>query len=144
MTPLAEILSIRRPLLGRIVQDRTGLAGPYNIELEFDFKAANRSDYSGPSIFTALKEQLGVRLEAAKGPLEVIVVDGVSTPGENYREGPCRGNGAEREPFYFLFRLDKQRSFDRNRALCREAPANRNAAWMAGFLLSQHSTCNEK
>jgi uncharacterized protein (TIGR03435 family) len=83
MVPLAEMLSTQRRLLGRIVQDRTGFAGPYNIEFEFDFNAANQPDYSGPSIFTALKEQLGVRLEAAKGPLEVIVVDSASTPGDN-------------------------------------------------------------
>jgi uncharacterized protein (TIGR03435 family) len=83
MIPLAEMLSTRRPLLGRIVQDRTGLAGPYNIELEFDFNAANQPDYGGPSIFTALKEQLGLKLEAAKGPLQVLVVESASLPGEN-------------------------------------------------------------
>ncbi len=83
MIPLAEMLSTQRRLLGKIVQDRTGLAGPYNIEFEFDFNAANQPDYTGPSIFTALKEQLGVKLEAAKGPLEVIVVDSASAPGDN-------------------------------------------------------------
>ncbi len=36
MVPVAEMLSTQRALLGRIVQDRTGLAGPYNIELEFE------------------------------------------------------------------------------------------------------------
>ena len=78
-----DALSTRRPLLGRIVQDRTGLTGPYNIELEFDFNAANQADYAGPSIFTALKEQLGLKLEASKGALQVLVVDSASTPGEN-------------------------------------------------------------
>ena len=83
MIPVAEMLSTQRRLLGRIVQDRTGLPGPYNIELEFDFAAANQPDYAGPSIFTALKEQLGLKLEASKGPLQVLVVEGASTPGEN-------------------------------------------------------------
>jgi len=83
MIPLAEMLSTRRPLLGRIVQDRTGLTGPYNIQLDFDFNAATQPDYTGPSIFTAVKEQLGLKLEAAKGPLHVIVVDRASPPGEN-------------------------------------------------------------
>ena len=59
MIPLAEMLSTQRRLLGRIVQDRTGFAGSYNIEFEFDFNASNQPDYSGPSIFTALKKQLG-------------------------------------------------------------------------------------
>ncbi len=66
MIPVAEMLSTQRALLGRIVQDRTGLAGPYDIELEFDFRAANQPDYTGPSIFTALKEQLGLKLEVSK------------------------------------------------------------------------------
>ncbi len=83
MIPVAEMLSTQRGLLGKIVQDRTGLTGPYNIELEFDFAAANRPDYTGPSIFTALKEQLGLKLVAAKGPLEVVVVDSASQPSEN-------------------------------------------------------------
>lgn len=83
MIPLAEMLSTRRPLIGRIVQDHTGLSGPYNIELEFDFNSANQADYVGPSIFSALKEQLGLKLEAAKGALKVLVVDGASAPGEN-------------------------------------------------------------
>ena len=84
MIPLAEMLSTQRPLLGRIVQDRTGLAGPYNIELEFDFRAANQADYNGPSIFTALREQLNLKLEASKGPLDVLVVESANPPDENY------------------------------------------------------------
>jgi uncharacterized protein (TIGR03435 family) len=83
MIPLAEMLSTRRPLLERIVQDRTGLAGPYNIEFEFDFNAANQPDYTGPSIFTTLKEQLGLKLEASKGALQVLVVESASLPGDN-------------------------------------------------------------
>ena len=83
MIPVAEMLSTQRALLGRIVQDRTGLAGPYNIELEFDFRAANQPDYTGPSIFTALKEQLGLKLDASKGPLDVLVVESASLPDEN-------------------------------------------------------------
>ena len=83
MIPLAEMLSTQRRLLGRIVQDRTEFNGPYDIELDFDFAAANQSDYTGPSIFTALKEQLGVRLEASKGPLQVLVVERASLPSEN-------------------------------------------------------------
>jgi uncharacterized protein (TIGR03435 family) len=83
MIPLAEILSTQRRLLGRIVQNRTGLPGPYNIELEFDFNAANQPDYTGPSIFTVLKEQLGLKLGASKGPLQVVLVESASPPGGN-------------------------------------------------------------
>ncbi|HEY6341165.1 MAG TPA: TIGR03435 family protein [Bryobacteraceae bacterium] len=83
MIPLAEMLSVQRALLGMIVQDHTGLTGLYNIELDFDFNTANRPDYTGTSIFTALKEQLGLKLEASKGPLQVLAVESASTPGEN-------------------------------------------------------------
>jgi uncharacterized protein (TIGR03435 family) len=68
---------------GLVLEGVTGLAGPYNIELEFDFRAANQPDYTGPSIFTALKEQLGLKLEASKGPLEVLVVESASPPDED-------------------------------------------------------------
>lgn len=83
MIPLAEMLSTQRRLLDKIVQDRSGFDGPYNIELEFDFNAANQPDYSGPSIFTALKEQLGLKLEASKGPLQVLMIDSASLPSDN-------------------------------------------------------------
>ena len=83
MIPVAEMLSTQRRLLGKIVQDRTGLSGPYNIELEFDFAAANQPDYTGPSIFTALKEQLGLKLEASKGPLQVLDVESARIPDDN-------------------------------------------------------------
>jgi uncharacterized protein (TIGR03435 family) len=83
MIPLAEMLSTQRALLGRIVQDRTGLAGRYNVELQFDFANANLPDYAGPSIFTAVKEQLGLKLEGDKGPLDVLVVESASPPREN-------------------------------------------------------------
>lgn len=82
MIPVAE-MSTQRRLLGKIVQDRTGISGPYNIELEFDFAAANQPDYNGPSIFTALKEQLGFKLKASKGPLQVLVVESARNPDEN-------------------------------------------------------------
>jgi uncharacterized protein (TIGR03435 family) len=82
--PLAELLSTRRGLLGgRIVQDRSGLPGPYNIQLEFDFAAAARPDYTGPSIFTVLKEQLGLKLEVGKGVLDLVIIESATLPGEN-------------------------------------------------------------
>jgi uncharacterized protein (TIGR03435 family) len=60
----------------RPVIDMTGLTGTYDMRLAFKPSNAPPED-SGPSIFTALTEQLGLRLEARKGPVEVIVIDSI-------------------------------------------------------------------
>ncbi|HEU5022194.1 MAG TPA: TIGR03435 family protein [Bryobacteraceae bacterium] len=66
--------------LGRTVLDRTGLAGNYNFKLVY---SADMGDTTGPSIFTALQEQLGLKLEAGKGPVEVVVIDRAEKPSGN-------------------------------------------------------------
>jgi uncharacterized protein (TIGR03435 family) len=77
--------------LGRLVVDRTGLTGTFDFSLEWtpelngplppgvDFEP----DPSGPTFLDALKEQLGLKLEATKGRVEVFVVDHVERPSEN-------------------------------------------------------------
>jgi len=82
--------------LGRPVIDKTGLAGFYDIKLQWTPELGQgpvppagseltpqSPDASGPSIFTAIQEQLGLRLESAKGPVEVLVIDSVQKPTEN-------------------------------------------------------------
>jgi uncharacterized protein (TIGR03435 family) len=83
--------------LGRRVIDKTGLAGKYDFELNWassqDSPAQIRStqtaeptlpsDPDGPSIFTALQEQLGLRLESGKGQVEVLVIDRAERPSKN-------------------------------------------------------------
>jgi uncharacterized protein (TIGR03435 family) len=73
--------------VGRRVEDRTGLTGNFAIELEWspDFQAdspqaAQRSADTRPALFTALQEQLGLRLEARTGPVDVIVIESVDRP----------------------------------------------------------------
>jgi uncharacterized protein (TIGR03435 family) len=71
-------------LMNQPVLDHTGLKGVYDIKLEWDpgntrAQTANGAEPAelpaGPSVFTALHEQLGLKLESRKGPLDVIVVD---------------------------------------------------------------------
>jgi uncharacterized protein (TIGR03435 family) len=68
--------------LGRPVVDKTKLSGVFNLLLQWT-PDAPPEDATGPSIFTAMQEQLGLRLESAKGPVEVLVIDGVERPSEN-------------------------------------------------------------
>ena len=74
MKHLADTLSgqVDRPVI-----DGTGLEGVYDLKLEWtpdDGRKPNDGD-TGPSIFTALQEQLGLKLEARKGPVEILVID---------------------------------------------------------------------
>jgi uncharacterized protein (TIGR03435 family) len=70
--------------LERPVVDKTGLAGRYNFILKWtpDESNTNAPD-AAPGIFTAMQEQLGLKLEPAKGPADVLVIDHVEEPSEN-------------------------------------------------------------
>jgi uncharacterized protein (TIGR03435 family) len=67
--------------LGRVVINRTGLQGNFDLDLEFAPDLATPSD--SPSIFTAVEEQLGLKLESTKGPVDVLVVERVERPVED-------------------------------------------------------------
>ena len=92
MAILANVLSRQTRVS---VQDQTGLTGAYNFTLEWTPDSAGQAnaggevpasadDRNGPSIFTAIREQLGLRLDPRKGPGAVIVIDHVANePIEN-------------------------------------------------------------
>jgi len=80
MPRLAELLSIK---LDRPVADKTGLSGLFDIELKWTPDAAPPDSDLGPSVFTAVQEQLGLRLEARKLPTEVLIIDHISKPSAN-------------------------------------------------------------
>ena len=75
MKSLADTLS---KSAGRPIVDKTGLAGYYAYTLKFDGATAD-----GLSVFTALQEQLGLKLEPARAPLDVVVIDRIERPSEN-------------------------------------------------------------
>lgn len=95
MTELARALSLR---LGRDIVDRTAITGKFRIQLRFapdpstaladalpaDGRGspAPTADF-GPDIFTALQEQLGLKLESSRGPVGLLIIDHVERPSEN-------------------------------------------------------------
>jgi uncharacterized protein (TIGR03435 family) len=93
--PIANLIPALSRILGRTVVDKTGLTGNFDISLEWapdesqavqfapDGPKPPPSDAAGPSIFTALQEQLGLKLESQKGPVEIFVIDGAEKPSEN-------------------------------------------------------------
>jgi uncharacterized protein (TIGR03435 family) len=84
MQELAESLS---RVTARPVLDRTGLKGEFDFTIDFekdpDAPDGSYAQLAGPSLFTALQEQAGLKLEATKGPIDVLVIDHVEKPSEN-------------------------------------------------------------
>jgi uncharacterized protein (TIGR03435 family) len=78
---LASILSSQG--LSHAVVDKTELTGIYDITLRWSPDDIGSSDASLPSLFTALQEQLGLKLEYEKNPVDVIVIDHIGKPTEN-------------------------------------------------------------
>lgn len=84
LAELAAFLSTAGAPIDRPVVDRTGLAGFYDISLQFTpsgarLNGALASD-DGPSLFTSVREQLGLKLDASRAPIEVLVVDSAQPP----------------------------------------------------------------
>jgi uncharacterized protein (TIGR03435 family) len=90
MSEFAAALSRR---VNRTVVDRTGINARFNLKLQWTPELMPRlipggpppgapplPDPNGPSIFTALQEQLGLKLESAKGLVQVLVIDRVEQP----------------------------------------------------------------
>jgi uncharacterized protein (TIGR03435 family) len=66
---------------GRLVEDHTGLKG--NFDFQIEWAPEETPDSAIPSLFTVLKEQLGLRLRSAKGTAQTVIVDGISHPTDN-------------------------------------------------------------
>ena len=97
--PMSRLIEILSGAVSRMVVDKTGFTAKFDVHLEFDPDTAGvngvgqaqlrdagatpSAELSRPSIFTALQEQLGLRLESAKGPVEVLVIDHVERPSAN-------------------------------------------------------------
>ena len=79
-----DVVRVLSSATDRPVLDRTGLAGFYDLTLEFARDpAAAIAESNTASIFTAVQEQLGLKLEPNKGPIDVLVINGVERPSAN-------------------------------------------------------------
>jgi len=90
--PVAQLAAVLVAQAGRIVVDRTGLEGRFDFSLEWVPDAANLPSINGakmvpaedgPSLFTAVQEQLGLKLESTKAPVQVLVIDRAEKAAEN-------------------------------------------------------------
>ena len=85
---MARLVSSLASALQSPVDDQTTLTGRWDSELSFtgerrrstDAAAAARDPNDAPALFTALEEQLGLKLDSARGPVEVTVIDSVERP----------------------------------------------------------------
>ncbi len=92
---IGGIANYLQTLLDQVVVDKTGLTGNYDFKLSWtpdesqagkpgaQAGLAEAAEPGGASIFTALQEQLGLKLEGTRGPVETLVIDHVERPGEN-------------------------------------------------------------
>ena len=102
--PISNLIQGLSQMMGRTIIDQTSLTGKYDFELKWTPDQATAGglfgglppgppppgvqlppppDPNGPSIFTALQEQLGLKLDSSKGPVEVIVIDHAEKASEN-------------------------------------------------------------
>lgn len=87
--PIAGLVALLSGQLGRPVVDKTGLTGNWDYNLEFALVAGaanspNNPSDPGPDLITAVRDQLGLRMELKKGPIEILVIDHVErVPTEN-------------------------------------------------------------
>jgi uncharacterized protein (TIGR03435 family) len=84
-----QMESLTKMLEGRVernVVDKTGMTGNYDLHLKWhreDGPTAGTTDDPAPSIYTALQEQLGLKLQPSKGPVDTLVIDHIEEPTEN-------------------------------------------------------------
>jgi uncharacterized protein (TIGR03435 family) len=77
--PLTTLTSLIAPSLERVVVDETGLTGNWDLDLTF-VNQVQDANGDGPSLFTALEEQLGLKLESGRARVDVIVIDRLERP----------------------------------------------------------------
>ena len=78
---MAILAGMLAQLLDYTVRDDTGIGGDFDVKL--DWSPGQTADVDGTSIFSALQEQLGLKLNPQKGPVEVLIIDSAERPSGN-------------------------------------------------------------
>jgi uncharacterized protein (TIGR03435 family) len=81
--PLQMFAGLLDYVAGRVVVDQTRLTGRYEFTLRFTPPGTQPADDGSPDFFTAIQEQLGLRLEATRAPVDTFVIDHIERPSEN-------------------------------------------------------------
>jgi uncharacterized protein (TIGR03435 family) len=94
--PVSSLIPLLQQYAGRPIIDKTNLDGLYDARLEFGMETGNSlaagpqgvapplaADPGGAPFFTAIQEQLGLKLEPSKGPVDVVIIESVQKPSEN-------------------------------------------------------------
>lgn len=81
--PVASLVLSLSNILGRTIVDKTGLTGDYDVDFRWTPDDQQGTSDTGTALFTALEEQLGLKLLISKGPVEIFVVDHVEQPSGN-------------------------------------------------------------
>jgi uncharacterized protein (TIGR03435 family) len=82
-TTIAQFAGLLPRFVDRVVIDSTGLMGRYDLELKWTPAPGESPSADGPSLFTALQEQLGLKLQSQQGPIDMLVIDHVEKPDAN-------------------------------------------------------------
>jgi uncharacterized protein (TIGR03435 family) len=83
-TPIGDLASALAAFVGRRIIDSTGLTGNYDLQLHWQGQfGPNAGAAAGPSLFTALREQAGLALEATRGAAQVLVIERIERPTPN-------------------------------------------------------------
>jgi len=88
-TTMANLAMLLRVSAGRVIVNKTGLPGSYRVRMDFDSMAVRRgpdaaaSAPDAPSVFTAVQEQLGLKLESSRALRETLVIDRLERPTED-------------------------------------------------------------
>jgi uncharacterized protein (TIGR03435 family) len=80
---MAHLIDTLSQLLQSTIVDKTGLTGEYIMDIQYAPEATESPDTSGASIFTALQEQLGLKLVPSRGPIKTVVIDHIEQPSGN-------------------------------------------------------------